>query len=180
MGPLSNAAAAPIGQALASFLYGIVGGSITVPSTADFAEIDKSIAGFVQDDWKVTRKLNINFGLRYEFQTALTERYNRSALGFDPTAAMPFAAQAQAACALTPLPEIPLPSFSRPADSPSPESAESPAAVQRSEDADHARVGFAYSPNARTVIRGGIGVFYGSLGVRLQDVLRPASTRRPT
>ena len=34
------------------------------------------------------------------------------------------------------------------------------------------RVGFAYSPNARTVIRGGIGVFYGSLGVRLQDALQ--------
>ena len=84
VGPLSNAAAAPIGQALASFLYGIVGGSITVPSTTDFAEIDKSIAGFVQDDWKVTRKLNINLGLRYEFQTALTERYNRSALRLRP------------------------------------------------------------------------------------------------
>ena len=111
VGPLSNAAAAPIGQALASFLYGIVGGSITVPSTADFAEIDKSIAGFVQDDWKVTRKLNINFGLRYEFQTALTERYNRSALGFDPTAAMPFAAQAQASYALNPTPEIPAAQF---------------------------------------------------------------------
>jgi outer membrane receptor protein involved in Fe transport len=78
VGPLSNAAAAPIGQALASFLYGVVGGSITVPSTTDFAESDKDFSGFIQDDWKVTRKLNVNIGLRYEFQTALTERYNRS------------------------------------------------------------------------------------------------------
>ena len=106
VGPLSSAAAAPIGQALASFLYGIVGGSITVPSTSDFAEIDKNFAGFVQDDWKITRRLNINFGLRYEFQTALTERYNRTVRGFDPTASLPFAAQAQANYAKNPTPEI--------------------------------------------------------------------------
>ena len=55
VGPLSNAPAAPIGQALASFLYGIVGGNITVPSTTDFAEIDKNLAVFIQDDWKITR-----------------------------------------------------------------------------------------------------------------------------
>ncbi|MCU1235769.1 MAG: hypothetical protein JWP63_3736 [Candidatus Solibacter sp.] len=173
VGPLSNAAAAPIGQALASFLYGIVGGSITVPSTSDFAEIDKSIAGFVQDDWKVTRRLNINVGLRYEFQTALTERYNRSALGFDPTAAMPFAAQAQAAYAQSPTPEIPVSQF-LPAGGLTFAGVNGlPRAVYNAPKTQFMpRVGFAYSPNARTVIRGGIGVFYGSLGVRLQDAIQ--------
>ena len=173
VGPLSNAPAAPIGQALASFLYGIVGGSITVPSTADFAESDKYFGGFIQDDWKVTRKLNVNIGLRYEVQTALTERYNRSARGFDPVAVMPFAAQAQANYALNPTPEIPAAQFvprgglnfagvnGQPRGFYDPETTEF-----------MPRVGFAYSPNAKTVIRGGVGAFYGSLGIRLQDAIQ--------
>ena len=173
VGPLSNAAAAPIGQALASFLYGIVGGSITVPSITDFAEIDKSIAGFAQDDWKVTRKLNINLGLRYEFQTALTERYNRSALGFDPAAAMPFAAQAQAAYALNPTPEIPVSQFLPAGGLTFAGVGGNPRALYNAPKTEFMpRVGFAYSPNVKTVIRGGIGVFYGSLGVRLQDAIQ--------
>ena len=33
---------------------------------------------FGQDDWKVTKKLTVNFGLRYEISTPYTERYNRN------------------------------------------------------------------------------------------------------
>jgi len=173
VGPLSNAAPAPIGQALASFLYGIVGGSITVPSTADFAESDKSFAFFVQDDWKVTRKLNINVGLRYEFQTPLTERYNRSVRGFDTSATLPFAAQAQAAYALNPTPEVSAGQFlPRGGLTFAGVNGQSRGLYNPEKTEFMPRVGFAYSLSPRTVIRGGVGVFYGSLGIRLQDAIQ--------
>lgn len=40
-------------------------------------------AGFAQDDWRVTRRLTVNFGLRYELNTVVKEQHNL--LGnFDP------------------------------------------------------------------------------------------------
>jgi hypothetical protein len=178
VGPLSNAAAAPIGQALAAFEYGIVTGSINVPSTNDFAEIDKSFAVFAQDDWKITRKLNVNVGLRYEYQSPITERYNRSVRGFDPTLAQPFAAQAQANYAKNPTPEVGPSQFSSAGGLTFPGVGGQPRGLYNAEKTEFMpRGGFAYSPNAKTVIRGGAGIFYGSTGVRLQDAIQTGFTQ---
>jgi hypothetical protein len=173
VGPLSNSAAAPIGQALAAFEYGIAGGSITVPSTENFAESNKVFAGFIQDDWKVTRKLNVNVGLRYEYETAVTERFNRSARGFDPTATQPFASQAQAAYSLNPTPEVSPSQFLVQGGLTFAGVGGQPRTMYNPDTKEFMpRAGFAYSLNPKTVIRGGIGVFYGSLGIRLQDVIQ--------
>ena len=53
----------------------------------------------MQDDWKVSPKLTAQPGLRYEFETPLHERFNRSTLGFDTTYMQPISAAAQAAYA---------------------------------------------------------------------------------
>jgi len=63
------------------------------------------IGGFAQDQWHITPKLTFNYGLRWDFETGLTQIINHDFRGWQP------------------------------------------------------RVGLAYSPTKKTVIRGGYGIF---------------------
>jgi Carboxypeptidase regulatory-like domain/TonB dependent receptor len=63
-------------------------------------------AGFVQDSWRVTPKLTLNYGLRWDFESGLSQYVNNDYRGWQP------------------------------------------------------RVGLAYSPDNKTVIRAGFGLFY--------------------
>jgi hypothetical protein len=103
---------------------------------------------FVQDDWKVTSKLSLNIGLRYEWSTPYTERYNRNqftCFTCDSGIFVP---------ALGDWPGGELFGTSIFASS-----------KMRHSNGDYnnvgPRLGFAYALNNETVIRGGAGVYYG-------------------
>ena len=60
----------------ASFLLGGVdNGYIGIPTKSRLGA--HSFSGFAQDSWKITRKLTLDYGLRYDFQTCLKEQYGR-------------------------------------------------------------------------------------------------------
>jgi len=67
---------ATAGFPVASFLLGLpASGQMTHDGTA--ASASSYFAGYIQDDWKATRKLTFNIGLRYEIDRPRTERFNR-------------------------------------------------------------------------------------------------------
>ena len=75
-GPNPSASANNTGYGFASLLIGTPSGGST---TNNFnAATDKWYHGFyLQDDWKATRQLTVNLGIRYEFQEAPVERHDR-------------------------------------------------------------------------------------------------------
>lgn len=74
----NSATAGPTsGWSLATFLLGLpTSGTYTVPTS--IAIQFHYVAGYIQDDWRITKKLTLNLGLRYDLETPYTERFNRT------------------------------------------------------------------------------------------------------
>ncbi|MCC6585297.1 MAG: carboxypeptidase regulatory-like domain-containing protein [Bryobacterales bacterium] len=69
------------GNEFASFLLGYpVGGA--VEDLMHPAHRNYFYAGYINDDWKVTPKLTLNLGFRYDYEQPFAERYNRMVRGF--------------------------------------------------------------------------------------------------
>jgi hypothetical protein len=77
-GPDPNITDGKSGNAFASLLLG-AGASGSAQISGRPATTDRYHALYAQDAWKVTKKLTINYGVRYEIQKARTERFNRQA-----------------------------------------------------------------------------------------------------
>ena len=142
----SNIGGGTVGFAYASFLLGLVDQLKIAP--IDNMRIGKHGIGlFVQDTWKVTRKLTVDYGLRYDYQTYLRESQGRFAQ---------FA------------PLIPNPSAGG-----QPGAVEFQGSGPGRCDCEFAhnypwafapRVGVAYQITPRTVLRAGWGIVYSALG----------------
>jgi TonB dependent receptor len=115
-------------------------------------------SGYVNDDFKVTARLTLNLGLRYDFFGPFTEAHGEF-VGIDPskitTVALPnnggvaiTGGFVQASNATTPLPGVPL---------------VSPSLVNPDYKDVAPRLGFAWQPfsaSGRFVVRGGYGIYY--------------------
>ncbi len=122
------------------------------PTTFEWAYL----AGYVQDDFKVTPRLTLNLGFRYDYEQSPVERYNRQNRGFAVDQANPLATVVRNASATD------CPACSNLTGgllfagvSGQPEGAFDP-----DRNNFQPRVGVAYQLNDKTVLRGGYGLFY--------------------
>jgi hypothetical protein len=133
------------GDPFASFLLGFgdnTSGPLNIKPPV--ANKSKETAFYIQDDWKVNAKLTLNIGLRYEWSTPYTERYNRSTFS-DFTAPSGVTIPGIGALNGTTI-------FATPDNRTVP--------IDRNNFAP--RVGMAYSWDSKTVIRAGAGIYYGA------------------
>ena len=143
------------GNPFADILLGVgdYGGIAVYPEVFNKS---KETAFYVQDDWKVTPKLTLNLGLRYEWSTPYNERYNHiqfsnfngdSGVSLDLSSGVP---QLQA---------LGLGTTELRGTTEYASSSQRTVPVDRNNWAP--RIGFAYQLTPNTVLRGGAGVYYG-------------------
>ncbi|MCL6545948.1 MAG: carboxypeptidase-like regulatory domain-containing protein [Bryobacteraceae bacterium] len=99
------------GLAFASFLLGLPY-SATYPTNASAYWTTRYRAFYIQDDLRLSSRLRVGFGLRYQYESGIRERFNRGLNGgFDFNYRPPFAALVEAAYAQSPIPELPASQF---------------------------------------------------------------------
>ncbi len=144
-GPNPNAPANDRGHPIASMLLG-------VPTSGQVGILPKVLTSnpymglYIQDDFKVTRKLTLNLGLRWDLEPGRSERFNQLSY-FDFDAASPLATQVgipglRGGLRFVGVDGNPKRQFNTDLNNFAP------------------RFGFAYSLNPKTVIRGGYGIFF--------------------
>lgn len=158
-GPFDNSPAPPVGGELASLLLGIPGGSMS--RTASYAEQNLHQSLFVQDDFKASRRLTLNLGLRWEYESPITERFDRSVAGFAYGVSNPIEAQARANYARNPIPELPPEQFRVVGGLTFANTGGNPRTLWKAEKNNlMPRFGLAYQLHSTTVLRAGYGIFY--------------------
>jgi len=168
-------------QAFAAFLLGYPS-TMQIVRASDYSEYSKTWGFFAQDDLRLTRKLTLNLGLRWEFESALTERQNKSVSGFDLAYTQPFEAQAQANFALIPSTDLlkttyGLTSISTKGGLLFAGKDTGSGLYNTPKNGFLPRAGFAYQLDDKTVLRGGFGLYQGFLGERRGDVIQPGYTQ---
>ena len=93
----SGALTSAQGNPVAAFEMGV--GSALINLNSAPARQNLRSAWFVQDDIRLTRKVTINAGLRWDWDGGLTDRFNAMTGVFNPTVANPLATQVAAAAA---------------------------------------------------------------------------------
>ncbi len=155
----TGAAAQTFGGDLASFLLGLASsGDYDLNARADYHQY--YVGTFVQDDWHVSNKLTLNLGLRFDIDTPFREKLGRTVNGFNPAATVHYASTpkanpisvTQSGTTFTLNNINTMGGLTYP-------SGNNGAVYATNNGFLSPRFGFSYSPDTKTVIRGGFGVF---------------------
>jgi hypothetical protein len=140
--PLSGSGFAS-GNGVAEMLLGVIDSGTDAGYSDSPLESNHLIGEYLQDDWKPTRNLTLNLGMRYEMQTPYTYRHNAASI-FNPNELNPLSA-------LVGRPLMGALQFLSPNNR---------YVYNPNWDNWAPRFGFSYAPFAKAVIHGGYGIFY--------------------
>jgi len=157
---------------------GDVSGAITGAGLADFALDQENYAAlnsttpvtdlrwynaaYFQDDWKILPNLTLNLGLRWEYTQPFVELHDQQAnfdgnfAGMNQGSGTFFIPKSQSSY---PIPAFLSTDFAK--DNITIDYTSNRSLVNPDRHEFAPRIGFAYQPSARTVLRGGFGIFYG-------------------
>jgi hypothetical protein len=158
----SGSAILGTGASMAGLLLGYPSGGSVVTSQS-LSNMVRYAAVFLQDDFRLTSKLTLNFGVRYEYETGIFSPNNRFNPAFDAKAVNPVQSQVQGIATLGVLEYAGLNGYGTVAGNPN-------------RDKFGPRFGFAYTINPKTVIRGGYGLFWAPLSFSLQSTFGYTAT----
>ena len=145
-GPDPNVVVQNAGVGFASFLLGAASsGQVNIASGHSLQNF--YWAGYVQDDFRVNRRLTLNLGLRYDTETPFTEKRNQFHT-FDPALESP----------------VRNPSFPNLTGGLVYAGRDNRQVYRRDVNNFAPRLGFAFTPFDRTVIHGGGGLFFAPFG----------------
>lgn len=143
-GRIATAVEPSSGNAIASFLLGTAdSGFIDVNSQP--ARQQRLFSTYIHDDFRLTDRLKLNLGLRWDYLGPLTDRFNALTRGFDTTSASPLQAPGlslKGGLLFAGNGSVPRGIYDRDLNNFAP------------------RAGFSYRWNDKTVIRGGYGLMY--------------------
>jgi Carboxypeptidase regulatory-like domain/TonB dependent receptor len=174
------------GDAFSEFILGDIYTSTVAVSIANAQFQRNTVAAFADDTWKLTPKLTLSLGLRYELTPPWTDLLNNNF-----TVAIPQIVQASN------LPPANQPYFVRQGNCTNPYAGPPPLNIMWTStpaicsnglfpnqllETDYKnfapRVGVAYSPDSKTVIRTGFGIFYNAdIGNAVFDMTRNIAAR---
>ena len=143
-----------VGFPYASFLMGLVD-NYQIAAPAEWRNGKSQWDVFVQDSWKVTRTLTLDYGLRWDYGTAFREQYGRE-MNFSPTTPNPSAGNIPGAWLF-----------------------EANCNCRFAKNYPYAigpRVGAAWQVTPKTVVRGGWGIIYGQTAVTSLGIGAPGNS----
>jgi hypothetical protein len=159
---------ADIGRDLAAFLLGIPTSS-TIEQGVPYDVYSNYHGFFVQDDWRVSPKLTLNLGLRYDLETGVREAEGRIVTGFDTTSASPLRAGALANFNASVPAGVPITAFQNLSGGLRFASGSNDANQATDKNNFQPRIGVSYALNDKTVIRGGFGIFTSAFQIQPID-----------